>query len=116
MKRAPVPPADPQEFGAALEAMSADELRAFVRDLANLLDEASRARLEATLLEAAARGTAGWRPRTPTRHLRAEVTSFVSAARRVGRASAEEVDAYLRQGTKAFLAGDFSTARAVWMP
>ena len=106
-------PSDLQDLGAALDAMSADELRAFVRGLVDNLDVGLHAKLEATLLEHACRGTSGWRPSAPAKGLLAEVEAFVSAARRIHRADPEEVDAYLRQGVKAFLVGDFATARAV---
>jgi tetratricopeptide (TPR) repeat protein len=107
-------PADLQDLGAALDAMSADELRAFVRGLVDNLDAGRHATLEATLLEHASRGTSRWRPSAPAKGLIAEVETFVSAARRIHQADPEEVDAYLRQGVKAFLAGDFATARAVF--
>lgn len=104
----------PQELKAALTAMNAEELRTFVRTLVSSLEGGPRSRLETTLIEHAARGTSGWRPSAPSQGLLAEVEDFVSAARRIGSADPAEVDDYLRQGTKAFLAGDFATARALF--
>jgi tetratricopeptide (TPR) repeat protein len=107
-------PIDPPAWEAALGAMSADELRALVRGLADHLEAGPRAKLETLLLERASRRSSGWRPSAPSPDVIADLEAFVSAARRVGRADPGEVDTYLRQGLKAFLAGDFAAARAIF--
>ncbi|WP_224368762.1 hypothetical protein [Hyalangium versicolor] len=108
------PPIDPPDWEAALGAMSADELRALVRGMADHLEAGPRAKLENLLLERACRGRSGWRPSAPSPEVIAGLETFVSAARRVGRADPGEVDTYLRQGLKAFLAREFAAARAIF--
>jgi len=98
----------------ALDAMTADELREFVRDALEQLDDELRGKLVDSLIAHAAKGNAGWKPSSPAERIVDEVTDFASAARRVGYAEPHEVDDYLRQGTKAFLAGAHATARAVF--
>lgn len=97
----------------ALEAMSAEELRAFIVDALKRLDDGPRADLEDVLLRHAARSRSGWKPAAPASALVEEVEAFVEAARRVGKADPSDVDRYLRQGITASLAGDHATARAI---
>jgi hypothetical protein len=101
------------EVSSAVEAMSAEELRAFVLDALGRLEDAPRARLEDALLRRAARGTKGWRPRVPSQTVVGEIERFVEDARHVGEADPSDVDEYLRQGVKASLAGDHTAARSI---
>jgi hypothetical protein len=107
-------PPDSRDWETALGAMSAEELRALVRGLADHLEASPRAKLETLLLKHASRGRAGWRPSAPSPEVIAGIEAFVSAARRIGRADPNEVDTHLRQGLKAFLAGELTTARAIF--
>ena len=54
------------------------------------------------------------RPPGPSREIVDEVKRFARAARHNGSDNPIEVDGYLRQGTKAFLAGEHATARGVF--
>jgi tetratricopeptide (TPR) repeat protein len=94
--------------------MTAEELRSFVRDALERLDEEPQRELLDALLLRAAKGSSGWKPSGPSRRVVDEVRRFAEAARRIGYAHPHEVDGYLRQGTKAFLAGDHATAREVF--
>jgi hypothetical protein len=94
--------------------MTAEELRAFVRDALERLDNEPRRELADALLLRAAKGSSGWKPPAPSRRIVAEVRRFAEAARRIGYAQPDEVDDYLRQGTKAFLAGEHPTARGIF--
>lgn len=107
------PPQDP-DLARALDAMTADELRAFVRDALDRQDDEPRSALVDSLIARAAKGSSGWRPRGPSREIINEVERFAQAARRTGSADPIEMDGYLRQGTKAFLAGEHATARGVF--
>jgi hypothetical protein len=94
--------------------MTAEELRSFVRDALERLDDEPRGGLVDALLLRAAKASSGWKPSGPSRRIVDEVRRFVEAARRIGDADPGEVDDYLRQGTKAFLAGEHATAREVF--
>jgi len=107
------PPHD-ADLDSALDAMTADELRSFIRDALERLDNEPRGHLVDSLVTRAAKGNSRWRPSSPSRHIVNEVERFAEAARRVGYAEPHEVQDYLRQGTKAFLAGEHATARAVF--
>ena len=102
------------DIESALAAMTAEELRAFVRDILESLDDEPRSALLDALIARAAKGSSGWKPSGPSGRVVEEVRRFAQAARRVGYADPTEVDAYLRQGTKAFLAGAHATARGVF--
>lgn len=106
--------ASESDFDGALEAMSAEELRAFVRCILEELDEEQGSALEDALIAGAARGQAGWRPSGPSQRIVDEVRRYADAARRVGYGEPDEVDGFLRQGMRAFLSGDPVTARAVF--
>jgi hypothetical protein len=106
--------ADSRDWETALEAMSANELRAFIRSMAEHLEARPRSKLEATLLEHASRGSSGWRPSVPSQGVVTGIEAFVSDARRTRQANPAEADTHLRQGVKAFLAGDFAMARAIF--
>lgn len=107
------PPQDP-DLARALDAMTADELRSFVREALDQLDHEPRSAFVDSLIARAAKGSSGWRPPGPSREVVEEVARFAREARRVGSAEPIEVDDYLRQGTKAFLAGEHASAREVF--
>ena len=109
--RRPSPECD---LAGALDALTADELRSFVRDALERLDDDSQRELVDSLVARAAKGSTGWKPPGPAARLAEEVERFTEAARRVGYADANDVDDYLRQGAKAFLAGEPATARRVF--
>ena len=94
--------------------MTAEELRSFVRDALKHLDDGLRRELADTLLVRAAKGSSGWKAPSASRRIVAEVRRFAEAARRVGYADPHEVDHCLRQGMRAFLAGDHAIACAVF--
>ena len=58
--------------------------------------------------------TLGWKPSSPGNEIVREVETFTAAVRRIGYAAPEQIDDYLRQGMKAFLGGDYATARAIY--
>jgi hypothetical protein len=62
----------------------------------------------------AARGDAGWKPNRPSSRIVNDVRSFADAAQQVGHADPDDVSDYLRLASKAFLAGDHASARAVF--
>jgi hypothetical protein len=105
---------DASEVDRAIEAMTAEELRSFLRDAFCGLKDGTLISLEDALIARAARGSTGWKPSGPSRKVIDDVNAYVEAARRVGYADPDEVDQYLRQGMKAFLAGDSKTARALF--
>lgn len=107
------PPGDPNLDGA-LDAMTADELRAFVREALEWLDDEPQSALVDALIARAAKGASGWRPPGPFKEIVAEVKRFAEAAVRAGYVEPTDVDHYLRQGTRAFLAGEHATARGVF--
>lgn len=102
------------DLAAALEALGPQELRSFIREALDDLDDGPRGKLEDALLRRAASAGTGWRPAAPSRAVIDEVESFAEAARQVGQAEASEVDGYLRQGVTASLAADHEIARAVF--
>ena len=102
------------DLDSALDALTADELRSFVRDALQRMDDAPRGTLEDALIARAAKGSSGWRPAGPAHGIVEEAGRFVAAARRSGEADPSEVDRLLRAGTKAFLAAEHATARAVF--
>lgn len=77
--------------------MNAEELRAFVREVLERLDDEPRTALEDSLIARAAKGRSGWKPAKPPSRLVTDVKGYAEAARRVGHAEAERVDAVLRQ-------------------
>lgn len=102
------------DLDGALEAMTAPELRAFVHAVLDELENEQRAGILDALMARAARGDAGWKPNRPSPRIVDNVRLFADAARRVGYADPDDVSEHLRQGTKAFLAGDHASARAVF--
>jgi hypothetical protein len=106
-------PPDP-DLDRAIGALTAEELRAFVRDALERLDDEPRNALADSLMARAAKGRAGWKPPGPSRRIVADVKRFADAAHRIGYAEPTEVDNFLRLATRAFLAGDHTTARGVF--
>ena len=98
----------------ALAAMSAEELRSFVQEALERLDDKPRTALVDALITRAAKGSAGWRPSSPGGEIVREVETFTAAVRRIGSATPEQIDDYLRQAMKGFLGGDYVTARAIY--
>jgi hypothetical protein len=89
---------------AALRALDADELRTFIGEALDKLEPEVRGPIEDALLRrAATRG--GYRPATPSSEIVDEAVEFADTARRVGHADPFEIDAYLRHGVSASLAG-----------
>ena len=112
-RRPPAQSADP-DLARALEAMSAPELRAFVHSVLDDLEDEQRTRLVDSLMARAARGPARWKPDRPSSRIVNDATSFADAARRVGYADPGDVNEHLRLASRAFLAGDHASARAVF--
>jgi len=112
-RRRRVPAKDP-EIDRALEAMSAPELRAAVRAVLDELDEDVKASVVDTLIGRATKASSGWRPARPSQRIVEDAQSFADAARRIGHADPDDVTEHLRRATKAFLAGDHASARAVF--
>ena len=102
------------EIDRALDAMSAPELRAAVRAVLEEFDGDVRASVVDALIARATKATSGWRPTRPSQRIVEEAKSFAEAARHVGHADPDEVTEHLRRATKAFLAGDHASARAVF--
>ena len=101
------------ERSAALRALDAEELRTFIGETLDQLDPEVRRPIEDALLrQAATRGA--YRPAPPSSGVGDEVADFAAAARRVGQAEPFDVDAYLRQGVSASLAGEHATARRIF--
>ena len=94
--------------------MTAPELRSFVRGVLDGLDPAARGEMVDALMARAAKGHSGWKPTRPSPRIVDDARSFADAARRLGYADPDDVGEHLRRGTKAFLAGDHASARAVF--
>ena len=94
--------------------MSAPELRSFVRTVFDGLDDDQRIAITESLVARATQGHAGWKPSRPSARVVDEARVFADAARRIAYADPDEVSDYLRRGTRAFLAGDHASARAVF--
>jgi hypothetical protein len=94
--------------------MTAPELRAFVRVVLDELEDEQRSRVVDSLLSRAARGEAGWKPNRPSPRIVSDARSFADAAQQVGYADPDDVSEHLRLASRAFLAGDHASARAVF--
>jgi hypothetical protein len=94
--------------------MTAPELRAFVRAVLDEFEDEQRSRVIDSLLSRAARGEAGWKPNRPSSRIVNDARSFADAAQRVGFADPDDVSEHLRLASRAFLAGDHASARAVF--
>jgi len=102
------------DLGRALEAMTAPELRSFVRAVLDELKDEQRGRVIDSLMTRAVRGDVGWKPNRPSPRVVNDARSFADAAQQVGHADPDDVSEYLRLASKAFLAGDHASARAVF--
>ncbi len=107
-------PAEDQDFSHALEAMTAPELRAFVRGVLDELDPDARTAIVDQLMARAVKGRAGWKPSRPSQRIVDNARSFAEAARVVGYADPTDVSEHLRLGSRAFLAGDHVSARGLF--
>jgi hypothetical protein len=94
--------------------MTAPELRAFVRAVLDEFEDEQRSRVIDALLSRAARGEAGWKPNRPSSRIVNDARSFADAAQQVGYADPDDVSEHLRLASRAFLAGDHASARAVF--
>jgi hypothetical protein len=94
--------------------MTAPELRAFVHAVLDEFEDEQRGRVIDSLMTRAARGDAGWKPNRPPSRIVNDARSFADAAQRVGHADPDDVSEYLRLASKAFLASDHASARAIF--
>lgn len=94
--------------------MSVPELRAALRAVLDQLDGGIKDSVIDTLMTRGAKATSGWKPTRPSPRIVDEARSFAEAARHIGRADPYDVTEHLRRATKAFLAGDHASARAVF--
>jgi len=94
------------ELEDALAALTSEDLRALLGDALDELDGRPLARLVDSILTRAAKGRGRWKPATGRGESVAEVQRFVKVALRAGEAEPGDVEVWLREGTKAFLAGD----------
>lgn len=106
--------AEEDDLRLALDALSAADLRTAVRAILDELGEDVRATIVDRLVSRAAKGATGWRPARTSERIVADAQSFADAARRIGHADPEDVTEHLRRATRAFLAGDHASARAVF--
>jgi len=98
----------------ALAALRPEELREVVRDLLLELDDRALARVTQALVERAARSNSTWSPAGPSAKDVSSIVAFARAAAHVGRADPAEVDDYLREGSFAILARDYSAALEIF--
>lgn len=103
-RRSAKPPAQSvdTDLAMALEAMTAPELRAFVRAVLSELENEQRVRAIDSLMARAARGDAGWKPNRPSSRFVNDARSFADAARQVGYADPGDVSEHLRLASKVF--------------
>lgn len=107
-------PAEDPDVNRALEAMTAPELRAFVRGVLEGLAPDARTGIAQELLARAVKGHAGWKSSRRAQRIVDDAKSFAEAARVAGYADPADVSEHLRLGGKVFLAGDHATARGVF--
>ncbi len=105
---------DPSTVNEALAAMSAEELRAMVRELLLELEGPAQARVLDALMDRAARSSSEWVPDGPSEESISSVVSFAASAKRMGYADPADVDDYLRQGSRAFLSKDYAGAFRIY--
>ncbi|RVU41446.1 hypothetical protein EA187_19080 [Lujinxingia sediminis] len=99
---------------AALEALDAAQLRELIRELLPWLHDRARPRVEAIIVERATRPDSGWTPDSPGSRRAEKVEAFAAAAVKAGYAESGDVDDHLRDGTHAFLAGDYQVAARIF--
>ncbi len=80
----PRSPAEDPDVNRALEAMTAPELRAFVRGVLEGLAPDARTGIAQELLARAVKGHAGWKPSRPAQRIVDDAKSFAEAARVAG--------------------------------
>jgi hypothetical protein len=94
--------------------MSAPELRAAIRVVLDQLDDGVKTSVMDALLARGATAKSGWKPARPSPRIVEEAKSFSESARQIGQADPDDVTEHLRRATRAFLAGDHASARAVF--
>jgi len=115
MSRRHSAPIDPDPaIAAALETLDADELRVFMHDMLRRLDSTTRGQIVDRLLDRVARGGSGWTPPAPADSTVVAIEEFATGAANYGQADPDEVDGYLRDGSTAFLARDYRSARRIF--
>ncbi|MBL8139548.1 MAG: hypothetical protein JNM38_00445 [Acidobacteria bacterium] len=85
-----------------------------MRAILDDLDEDVRAPLVDRLLGQALKAPSALRPARLSPRIVADAQAFAEAARRVGQADPDDVTEHLRRASKAFVAGDHASARAVF--
>jgi hypothetical protein len=101
------------DIDAALAALTADELRALVREVLLELYEPIHSRVADALVKRAARSASCWTPAAVGDAGVADVVAFAEGAARVGAARPEDMDERLRRGSAAFLRRDYATAHRI---
>jgi hypothetical protein len=102
------------DANAALDTMSADELRVFVREIMLELDDKAHNRVVNSLIQRTARNGSGWAPAAVGDAQVAEVIAFVKAAQHRGHADPSQIDEYLQRGSSAFLRKDYETTHRIF--
>ena len=74
------PPYDDSEVNRAIDAMTAEELRALLRIMRDRLEYEPLVKLEGALIAHAARGSAGWKPTGPPPTCRNVLPSILRAS------------------------------------
>jgi hypothetical protein len=105
---------DTDEIQQALGRLSATELRSALSAILVGADTRIRASIEDAVMARAAKASTGRGPARQTPSIVAAAQAFAEAACRVGHADPEDVTEHLRLATRAFLAGDYSSARGVF--
>jgi hypothetical protein len=98
----------------ALAALNAEDLRNLIRAVICRLDDKEFSWFANAIIEQASKGRTGWQPSGPTDEGIAEVLAFAEAAKRTGYADPSEVDDYLREGSNAFLGGNYHAAARIF--
>ena len=76
--RASLRPAPDPDLDRALEAMTAPELRSFIRTVFDGLDDDQRTTITDLLVTRATKGYAGWKPSRPSTSVVDEVCAFAA--------------------------------------
>ena len=98
----------------ALTGLSAAQLRAALSTILDGADTRIRASIREAVRARTAKASTGLRPARPSGSIVAKAQAFAEAALLVGHADSGDVSEYLRRATRAFLAGDYASARAVF--